>query len=443
MTTAASLRRAVWIGLTAFAVVVVLGLHQGRASAQTAPPTTLVSVSTSVPVTIPSSPAATPTPTTLPATSGSTGSGVAIIDDCTCVGPQRPSRDRRGSAIGVPDVDDLIAEVQDDIAAIADRIFTKPPTEPAIGTTRPPVDTTTNTSRPPVDLCTAPPTTRPPFVALAAQAVGTGSGAGGASGSATTCTPVDDRGGGPETPPIASEPVPVPVVSPVAPLPAPPVPAPVAVLPVPPVAPAVSPPVDAPPAGDTPAPRATPPPVLFVAAALPPVPLMLPLPPQDPLPEVAFVDLVVPPPPVPSSPALVPAEDVRPVPVLRPLVVRGIGPGRPSALAGGRAEATGLDCPTGAAVTLRVEGRDVARTTADAAGMFQVALDLPSDLQAGRRLVSASCGPVTLEGPLQLVQTSSNSNPGAGVTTLAALLSLFLLIVLLLRTTQNDRRPVQ
>jgi hypothetical protein len=50
---------------------------------------------------------------------------------------------------------------------------------------------------------------------------------------------------------------------------------------------------------------------------------------------------------------------------------------------------------------------------------------------------------VTLEGPLDVVQTSSNVNPGAGLTTLAALLSLFLLIVIVLRSTQNDRTPTQ
>jgi hypothetical protein len=397
------------MGLAAIAVLVVLGLHEDSASAQVGPPpsTTVVSSpSTSVPMTVPFSRVPPPTTTTLP-----------VPDECTC----------EESIIGVLDLEELIEDVEDYFTAIADKIFTKPATDVATGTTRPPGDTTTSTSRPRVELCTAPPTTRPPVVT---GAVG---GAAAAAAGATACTAVDDENSEPPPLPLPEpQPVVIPVVSP------PPPRVPVDVVPVPSVDPAVPQPVDEPPADDQPLPPAVPNPVLFVTVSLPAVPTVLPLPPQDPLPEVAFVDLVVPPPPVPSAPAV-----VRPAPVLRPLVVRGIGPGRPSALAGGRAEATGLDCPTGAVVTLRVEGRDVARTTADAAGMFQVELNLPSDLAAGRRLVSASCGPVTLEGPLQLVQTSSNSNPGAGVTTLAALLSLFLLIVLLLRTTQNDRRPVQ
>jgi hypothetical protein len=421
------------------AVVVVLGLQQGRASAQTTP-STLPSPTTSTPATVPSS-----TPTTIAGPSGGTGSTFPIVDDCTCDGPGRVprERDRHGRLLDAPVVDQLIEDIQADFAAIADRIFTKPPTEPATSTARPPVDTTTSTSRPPVDLCTAPPatlappTTRPPVIALAAG--GAGGTVGGAQGMLITCPPVTDDGGDArDTAPVVA--APMPTLGPIAPT-APELP--IVVVVVPPVDPVVLAPVDEPPPDDPQPPQAQPPPVPFVTVALPPLPLSIL--PVDPLPEVAFVDLVVPPPPVPGPPVVVPPPDGRPapVPLLRPLVVRGVGPGRPSALPGGLAEATGVDCPAGSPVTLRVEGRDVGRTTASAVGMFQLELSLPFDLQTGRRLVSASCGPVTLEGRLQIVQTSSNRGPGAGITTLAALLSLFLLIVLLLRTPQDDRRPVQ
>jgi hypothetical protein len=89
---------------------------------------------------------------------------------------------------------------------------------------------------------------------------------------------------------------------------------------------------------------------------------------------------------------------------------------------------------------LQIEGRDVARTTANGLGGFDTQLMLPADVGTGRRVVSARCGPFTLEAPLDVVQTSSNQSPAAGLTTLAALLSLFLLIVLILRSTQNDER---
>lgn len=129
-----------------------------------------------------------------------------------------------------------------------------------------------------------------------------------------------------------------------------------------------------------------------------------------------------------------------PTPGMSPLVVRGIGVGQPAAVPGGPAQATGADCPARSPVALRLGGRDVGRATADGHGQFDADLTLPPDVAVGRQLVSALCGPVTLEGPLDLVLISSVHSAASGTTTLAALLCLFVLIVLVLRSAPSDRR---
>jgi hypothetical protein len=381
---------------------------------------------------------------------------VGIVDDCTCEVEDPILAE-------LPDFDDLVEELPADLRAIADRIFNRPPVDTTTGPARPPIDTTTGPARPPIDVCAAPsrpvvpvttppmppvsttisppPTTTPPPVATA-TAVGTGTG--GASGSTSdgvgavaptpaTCPPDEQDQAIPETvvvtegPPTTVTPViqvtPVPEVQILAPT-LEPVEQPV--LTETPVTVTLGPPAP------QPVVPAVPPPVTFIALTLAAVPL--PAAPAVALPELRPVELTPSLPPV-AGPAIAPTS------LLRPLQARGVGPARPSALPGGLAEATGSDCPAGSAVTLRIEGREVARTTADMAGGFSAQLLLPPDVAVGRRLVTATCGPVTLEGPLSLVQTSSNLSAGAGITTLAALLSLFMLIVLVLRATQNDRRP--
>ena len=454
-----------------FALLAALGLLQASAGAQAtatdSPPTVVT--------TVVRRPVPTTTPTTVPPASVDPGD----IELPTTI----------------EELKELADELKADLEAIADQIFTPTPTQPATGTSRPPTDFTTGTSRPPTDtttgtsrpdlvICgapatfptpttirpppappsTAPPTTFPPptlpppttiptvvnndslgtggsALAGGSATAGTGSAAGSSGsafgGTATTACEPDDDADAPAEPVVE-----VVTLAPVVIAPPPPAePAPVA---VPPVEPSVVEPIEEPPPPPEPAPSPPPPqppPVLaFFVVTVPTV--LGPVAPVTPIPlPVPVLDVAAPP---EVSPRLIPPE-VRPAPPpgARPLIVRGIGPGRPSALAGGLAEASGLDCPAGSTVTLRIEGRDVGRTTANATGGFQAQLALPSDLQTGRRQVSAICGPVTLDGQLQLVQTSSNLNAGAGITTLAALLSLFLLIVLLLRNTQDDRRSLR
>jgi hypothetical protein len=140
-----------------------------------------------------------------------------------------------------------------------------------------------------------------------------------------------------------------------------------------------------------------------------------------------------------ATSTVTPAPKTDPVPERQPDVpatpgparseTRRLGPlafGLPSATPGGEATATGAGCAPGEPVVLTVDGRPAGRDTAGSDGTFRARVQVPPDLALGPRAVAASCGPLTLAGPLDLVVSSAT--PTTGFSTTAALLAFFVLL---------------
>jgi hypothetical protein len=100
----------------------------------------------------------------------------------------------------------------------------------------------------------------------------------------------------------------------------------------------------------------------------------------------------------------------------------------PATLPGGDALATGSGCGPHQAVTLSIGRLAVGRTTSDERGRFSTSVSTPQ-LPLGRYAVSAACGAVISNAPIDLVQlTASTGTSQAGVTTTAAVLAFFVLL---------------
>lgn len=118
-----------------------------------------------------------------------------------------------------------------------------------------------------------------------------------------------------------------------------------------------------------------------------------------------------------------------PPPAGRPLQLE-----RPSALPGGEARIRGTNCPPGSDVTLRIAGRQVGTSRADAAGAFNTDIDLDG-FDIGRHVVVAECGGSTFEAPIDLVITASKGGSASGMAAAAgAVLCFFVLLGFLLTT---------
>lgn len=110
---------------------------------------------------------------------------------------------------------------------------------------------------------------------------------------------------------------------------------------------------------------------------------------------------------------------------LRPPTVRT---NRPSTLPGGPVTVSGSQCPALSPVTFSVASTELGRATADASGRFTVTLHTPT-LRAGHYLLTAACGGRSAAAGLDLVtQTSSTGTSGAAATTMATILTFFVLL---------------
>ena len=103
-------------------------------------------------------------------------------------------------------------------------------------------------------------------------------------------------------------------------------------------------------------------------------------------------------------------------------------PGSGQAAPPGPAVVEGTSCPPGSHVTLTAGGVALGTVTADADGNFAVPVRIP-DLSVGRHTLVATCPPVRVERPLDVVHRSSSTGTGAAsASTAAAVLSFFVLL---------------
>jgi hypothetical protein len=131
-----------------------------------------------------------------------------------------------------------------------------------------------------------------------------------------------------------------------------------------------------------------------------------------------------------------------PFPAGIPLTGGSIRLDSPSALPGGTAGLSGSNCPAGSTVTYSVEGTPAGSGTAAADGTFASNVQLP-DASIGQHLIQVSCAGLSATVPIDLVVSSSTSDPALGATA-AAVLLFFLLLgsVLGSRFSPATPRPV-
>jgi hypothetical protein len=114
----------------------------------------------------------------------------------------------------------------------------------------------------------------------------------------------------------------------------------------------------------------------------------------------------------------------------------------PSSLPGGTAGLTGSHCPAGSTVTYTVEGAPAGSGTAASDGTFASTVQLP-DASIGQHVIQVTCAGLSATVPIDLVVSSSTSDPALGATA-AAVLVFFLLVgsLLLSRFGPATPRPV-
>ncbi len=99
----------------------------------------------------------------------------------------------------------------------------------------------------------------------------------------------------------------------------------------------------------------------------------------------------------------------------------------PNPLPGATDTAVGHGCAPRAPVDLRLGSAAVGTGQADPSGRFRIPFQVPS-LSVGRHRLVATCGPVTIDTPIDFVVTAAGSDAAGATTTVAAVLMFFVLL---------------